>query len=371
MSKVTQLTDPVTNEKVYPVTFTDNVYLPDGTSLTSFLNRIPLPVGSIIVSSSVQHNAGLHLADGSELAIGGSYDAFCQYVINNQANFEITDLATYQAELDEYGQCGKYVITDTYVKIPKITKGIESANNRAELGKSLKAGIPNITGQHYETTSKPYEIKTSGAFYQSSEAYSNYGDHNANSENYPIINFDAARGETKLNGTLQNDVYGKSDTVQPQATKFYFYIVIGTVTKTDIEVDIDNFLTDFANKADKEAGNITSSVWVAALKEEIFKQILTNEIGFGTTVQQKITGSYTGGFKIGSLIINWGAGNNQTITYKIPFSASNTYRVTTAATSFTSIANNPVAGNYSSTGCTLKFGNGGSQSEIAYIAIGY
>lgn len=33
------------------------------------------------------------------------------------------------------------------------------------------------------------------------------------------LNFDASKGETKLDGSLRNDVYGKSDTVQPPAYK--------------------------------------------------------------------------------------------------------------------------------------------------------
>lgn len=163
MSKITQLTDPVTEENVYPVTFTDSVYLPDGTSLTSYLNKKPYSIGTIIQSTCKQNDAGLHLANGAELAIGGTYDAFCQYVISHQDDFPTTDLQTYQAELNEYGQCGKYVITNTYVKIPKITKMTESANSESELGQSMGAGLPNITGSLTNMYIKKGDANRTGA----------------------------------------------------------------------------------------------------------------------------------------------------------------------------------------------------------------
>ena len=37
-------------------------------------------------------------------------------------------------------------------------------------------------------------------------------------------NIDASKGETKIDGTLQNDVYGKSNTVQPPAVAINYII---------------------------------------------------------------------------------------------------------------------------------------------------
>lgn len=278
MSKITQLTDPVTEENVYPVTFTDGVYLPDGTSLTSYLNKMPYPIGTIIQSTCKQNNSGLHLADGGELAIGGTYDAFCQYVLSHQDYFPITDLATYQAELEEYGQCGKYVITDTYVKIPKITKMTESANSESELGQSMGAGLPNIKGEVINfcctNSSGLYSNYNSGkailagadagiggiTYYPSSLSSSS----NANNDGF------------KFDASLDNPIYGNSTTVQPQSVKLYYYIVVATVIKTDIEVNIDNIASDLNNlsnqlstKASVDAGNLSSeniSSWEQRLK---------------------------------------------------------------------------------------------------------
>ena len=211
-----------------------------------------LPIGSMIVSTCVQHNAGLHLADGSELAIGGSYDAFCQYVINNQADFEITDLATYQSELAEFGQCGKYVITDTYVKLPKITKMTESANSRDELGKNVKAGLPDIRGE----INIPNGNNTTGStYFAAGGALTNTG----NASRTGNASGAGVGGRIVFMASLYNPIYGSSHTVQPQTVKYYYYIVISNVTKTDIEVNIDNIATDLNNKADKDAANINDT----------------------------------------------------------------------------------------------------------------
>ena len=86
MAKISQLKDPNTKENIYPVTTTDGIYLPDGTPLTSYLNKNHYPIGAIIQSTCKQRNSGLHLADGAELAVGGSYNHFCQYIITNQAD---------------------------------------------------------------------------------------------------------------------------------------------------------------------------------------------------------------------------------------------------------------------------------------------
>lgn len=86
----------------------------------------------------------------------------------------------------------------------------------SEGGQIIQAGLPNITGK-LGTTSTTEDYPSTGAFSRIG-AGSVYGG-NAYKRQYTA--FSAADGETKLDGTLQNDVYGKSDTVQPPAYKIY------------------------------------------------------------------------------------------------------------------------------------------------------
>lgn len=235
--KSIQLEDPITGEKVYPITLTDNIYLPNGTPLMKYLNSIPFPLGTLIHSTSILKNAGLHMADGGELAIGGTYNEFCQYVINNTDKFPTTDLTTYQNELATYGQCGKYVITSSYVKLPTITKLIGGLANgqMTSIASMNEAGLPNITG----TFTISDGFTASGAFKK--ESYEQSGKSSEGGSADLVCTFDASRS---------NSIYGKSNTVETEYIKYPYYIVVATVTKTDIQVNLDNIATDLNNKLD-------------------------------------------------------------------------------------------------------------------------
>lgn len=436
--KSIQMQDPKTGENVYPITITDNIYLPNGTPLMKYLNSIPLPLGSLIHSTTPLNNAGLHLADGGELMFGGVYDDFCKhmkgiydraelgysdnvtpvgsvaysnnsysnfnatnylegYTVNDTSNWEIVlkiktgvvsgtsynqiiytggydanirqimvgittagkfvlylgsggsswdianavvgsysvvankeylikiafngsnyrlsystnnggmytndilitsttkiagyqmyfgtyvnstndygfkgtlylngsylninnkrywngtipiqfaDEVTYQAELATYGQCGKYIITDTYVKLPTITKLTGGLVNTemTKIASMNEAGLPNITDK-LSTRAVNYNLHSwlisseKGMFYNNGEFSSVYTDSKptSNSGAGKYINFDASKS---------NPIYGKSATVETEYVKFPYYIVVATVTKTDIEVNIDNVVTELNN----------------------------------------------------------------------------------------------------------------------------
>ena len=99
----------------------------------------------------------------------------------------------------------------------------------------MGAGLPNIQGTLTGSASQvvPPTGSESGALYTSTKTVTQYislGGSSA-SRKGGIVSFDASKS---------NSIYGNSDTVQSQTTKYYFYIVIGTVTKTDLLVDIDN-----------------------------------------------------------------------------------------------------------------------------------
>lgn len=465
--KSIQMQDPKTGENVYPITITDNIYLPNGTPLMKYLNSIPLPLGSLIHSTIPLKNAGLHLADGGELMFGGVYDDFCKYmkgiydgaelgyrsnvtpagsvVINNNnvcsgfnannylkgyrvsktsqkwtldlkiktgvtsgtsyhqfiytggydanarqisvgistdgkfvlylgsggASWDIanelksthivladteydlrltfdgskytlyynygnnigfstaitvssstaigdyqmylgtyvgssndygfkgniilsdcmlrvaegsnvnylddytrywtgtmpilfTDEVGYQEELAIYGQCGKYVITDTYVKLPTITKLTGGLVNTemTKIASMNEAGLPNIKGGFtIKNTDIPNNAmyNESGAFAASSGSAGRVLYDRSSTQAVRNVTFDASRS---------NSIYGKSSTVETEYLKYPYYIVVATVTKTEIEVNIDNITVDLNNKADRNGENIDKNAFRLALNLE-------------------------------------------------------------------------------------------------------
>ena len=386
MSKVTQLTDPVTKEKAYPVTTTDCVYLPNGESLTKHLNKSGLPLGLIIPSAIVQNDAGLRLLDGSNLALDGMYKAFCDYLVEIHLADKSTvpvyyTIQEYANDMNDFGQCGKFVynprssaLTSTprnsadlvytvpanSLKLPTITKHIEGLTDISQLGTALGAGLPNIEGSvNSKTGIAPIFVPgttASGAFTinnTSSDTYHNTG--KSNDTRPMALTIDASKS---------NSIYGNSDTVQTQSVKYPYYIVVATTTKTDIEVDIDNIASDLNNALNQintkisknEIARYPVSTWISSDKSSWY--IIYND-GW----------KECGGHVVLSATNNW---QQPTVIFPIPFDIApisllinvklTTYQDAAMYGQITSYSNTQfVTGVYSATG----------RNEFFWSACGY
>ena len=222
-----------------------------------------LPYCSIIHSTVPLYDASLKLADGSLISQNGTYAAFYNYMValynSGNASSCFVNETTYQTDVSLYGVCGKYVYDSTNhtIRIPKLKGILEGTLLSSNLGVVKEAGLPNITG--FTNADAGWRNNTTddstGAFYRTYKS----GTYTAgqSSQNYSQeVNFDASRS---------NSIYGNSSTVQPQTVQVYYYIVIASSVKTEIEVNIDNIATDLNNKADKTLGNFTSSLTSSSL----------------------------------------------------------------------------------------------------------
>lgn len=140
-----------------------------------------------------------------------------------------------------YGVCGKFVIntTNQTIRLPKITGIVEGTLDNNALGDLVEAGLPD----HKHNTVISNDMTSAGTTYD--KLIPGQGG--------------ASRGTATFLSTnvVNNPIYGNSTTVQPQTIKGYYYIVIATSPKTDIQVDIDQIVTDLNNKADKDLSNTT------------------------------------------------------------------------------------------------------------------
>lgn len=98
----------------------------------------------------------------------------------------------------------------------------------SEVGKSVQAGLPNITGT-FDTQELSYTTtgETTGALYKYTSKYGLGA--NGASKSALAIGFDASRS---------NSIYGKSDTVQPNAVKKLLYICVGNTQSDTSWVDV-------------------------------------------------------------------------------------------------------------------------------------
>ena len=154
----------------------------------------------------------------------------------------------WQMSVANYGVCGKFVHSESGVRLPKVTGFIEGTLDSGALGDLVEAGLPNITGTFFNAQEREYvglSYEPTGAFYRVAQAGNGVEGENGWFE---TIGLDAS---------LSNKLYGKSNTVQPQSIKGYLYIVLATTTKTNVQVNIDNVVTELNNKIDKDLTNVS------------------------------------------------------------------------------------------------------------------
>ena len=168
----------------------------------------------------------------------------------------------WQAQVAEYGVCGKFVYDPeaNTVRLPKITGFVEGASGVHNLGDLVQAGLPNITGTFDADylTSPGTVANVTGAFYDAGVG-SKYGSSGATG-NTDVLGLDAS---------LSNNIYGNSTTVQPQAIKVLYYIVVATSAKTDIQIDIDNVVADLNDIRDKINDGINTALFDVVPKDHI------------------------------------------------------------------------------------------------------
>ena len=212
-------------------------------------------IGEIVYSLVPLTNSSLHLLDGSLISGLGSYAQFVDYIAdlyeqNPDANFFTTE-GNWQESVTTYGECGKFVYdsTNNTVRLPKISGFIECTTDITKLGDLVEAGLPNIEGSFNSIT------RLNGG--DANRAFS-LGDGYSNGVSTSTNN-STKLGACNFSASNSNQIYGNSETVQPQSSKVLIYIVVGTSTKDDIIVDIDDITTDLNGKADTDLTNTTDS----------------------------------------------------------------------------------------------------------------
>ncbi len=232
---------------------------PDGTTITveadGTITALLRNIGEIVASTIPLTDAGLHLLDGSLISGAGIYSAFVDYIASIydvSANYFCTE-AEWQQSVTTYGICGKFVydsINNT-VRLPlysnKIyTKSISSTAPVVGNGNAL--GITNGTrsggwGVCSYDWSSPQVQENSYNPVGTTSSLSSFTVNQA----IGIVSEGANSGIIADLANITNSLDG------------YYYIVVATSTKTDIQVDIDEIATDLNGKADVDLSNVLAS----------------------------------------------------------------------------------------------------------------
>jgi hypothetical protein len=297
-------------------------------------------IGEIITSIIPLTDAGLHLLDGALIQGDGIYTEFYEYIVSLIPTYPqiFTDEIGWQNFVNTYGVCSKFVVNtgNRTVRLPKITGFIEGTIDSNALGDLVEAGLPNIIGGFTLDTSDGIKVlrqdEVYGAFnlvdVSNSEAYLNASTGSINTPRSRRVKIDASRSSS---------IYGNSSTVQPQSIKVFYYIVIATTTKTDIEVDIDEITTDLNSKANNaDVVHLVGTETISGNKKFTGMTIFDRPINAGSSdlpgdvvTTEGINKSPNGYVKLGNgLIIQWGvlytnSSSVKTVTLPTPFTTTN------------------------------------------------
>lgn len=257
-----ELADELLKDMVFPVETATDTKAATLLQLKKWIGS-GLPIGTIVPAVGKISDSRFTLLDGKTLAKNGAYREFCEKVVEQvqAGNWFACSQEEYDADLLAYGQCGRFVVENDYVRIPKITRFIGATINLSEFGKSFDQSLPqhthtrgsmNITGGPIHINAYGPGNITSGAFTTVATGQS----HNDSGGTGVDISFNAANAWTGSTSGASDPSYQSGAKVQPDHVKFPYYMVIGSEgQKEDVTVDINQVYEDINLKADRDELN--------------------------------------------------------------------------------------------------------------------
>ena len=127
----------------------------------------------------------------------------------------------------EVGQCGKFVIDDKAktIRLPKLVNPVKGLYDLTSLANIKVSGLPNITG-YFSHIATFTNVNTSGAITETTQSNRSTEGYDT-TVRYKNLTFDASRS---------NAIYGRSNTVQPEAIQYPYFIQVST--GNELEGDI-------------------------------------------------------------------------------------------------------------------------------------
>ena len=234
-------------------TETAGIVKPDGETITITqdgtisANGSSRNIGEIVASTIPLTDAGLHLLDGALLQYG-SYKDFIDYIADLYDSGDYDDIfeteANWQQSVTDYGVCGKFVYnsTNNTVRLPKYNSKIYTGGGTSPVVSNGLQPSYRVNGESVDRDFQALGGSTGG---------------------YDSVEFQVFSG--LANGGYKSVIVGDESGLITDLTNIttslegYYYIVVATTTKTDIQVDIDEIVTDLNGKADVDLTNVNNS----------------------------------------------------------------------------------------------------------------
>lgn len=222
------------------------------TSLDSMANVIGANIGSIItlICSNTYVPLGTLPLDGSEYSADLFQNFYTNFLISGR--LLTCTYAEFSTQLASTGNCAKFAVdtVNRKFRVPMLKDGdsITQATSAAELGKSYKAGLPNITGNLYVPglTYGDATIAT-GALTAGDSGRGN-----------GVASIVAGNGCSTiwLNAAASNPIYGNATTVRDEQVRLRHFVVVASAQNNASVFDWSNYMAGLASKANVDFTNI-------------------------------------------------------------------------------------------------------------------
>lgn len=228
---------------------------PDGTC--SWADVAAVPIGMIFPFASNVPPAGAYLLNGQTISSCQTlYPQFWEWVCAEATAGRlrtVEDNAAYDAELNAKGNCGAFVLNAGgvagAVRLPSVEYGFVMGAPGPQIGQTLAAGVPNITGSFGAKQFTAYgDGWGEGAFYAENPSGDSAG--GGSSGKTTVFYLDASRSSS---------VYGNSTTVQPPAVRFPYCIQVYHATSPLSEQQAAQLASEMQIRADTSLSNLTDN----------------------------------------------------------------------------------------------------------------
>lgn len=216
-----------------------------------------LPVGSIFASVGRIDDERYTLLDGKTISRTGTYEAFCNKVVEKvqAGTWKACTEEEFNQELSETGQCGKFVVSNDYVRIPKYGNSLCSGvidGTIAVVGNGMTLGLSDGTslaglcaGMGGTAVNQSIALSSSIAKYGQ-----NTGEYTEGAASNSL--FQKSLGITT--DPTKSGIEGKINSVE-----VFYYMVVSTEGQTaSVEIDINQVYEDLNIKANGDLSNVAS-----------------------------------------------------------------------------------------------------------------
>ncbi len=202
--------------------------------------------------------------------------------------------AAFSTQLASTGNCAKFAVdtANQKFKVPMLKDGdsITQASSTAELGKSYKAGLPNITGSVYvQGLSYGSAVVSSGSLFAGDSGRGN------GVSSVAAPNGCSAIG---LNAAASSPIYGNATTVIDEQVRLRHFVVLASAQNSSSVFDWSNYMAGLAGKASIDFSNITLTGKVNAGKAMAYALDYEHPVTFAI-------GDSWGYAPVGGLMTGW------------------------------------------------------------------